>query len=84
MVKTYIIVHVHDDGDNELTLKKLHSHQVAHELIMGNLSFDIEQPESLKKELLSYGNEPEDIDEALSYILKAQPGESYIVGKGVS
>lgn len=81
MKKTYICIVVHEDGDNELTKRELTSKQVDEYLFRGVLSFEADDPDKLQKELLKYGNEPDDIAEALRYILNAEPGESCIVGK---
>lgn len=82
MKKTYINVHVHDDGDNELTKLDLTPQEVEEKLYGGDLCFDVEtQTQGLIHELIDYGNEESEVNEALTYILAAQPGESCIVGK---
>jgi hypothetical protein len=82
MKKTYINVHVHDDGDNELTKLDLTPQEVEEKLYGGDLCFDVEtQTQGLIHELIDYGNEEAEVNEALTYILAAQPGESCIVGK---
>jgi len=82
MIKTYICVHVYDDGDNELTKLELSPMGVEDKNNEGDLCFDTKtQIQELTHELITYGNEEKDIQEALTYILNAQPGESCIVGK---
>jgi hypothetical protein len=82
MKKTYITVHVYDDGDNELTKSELTDRGVDEKIYGGDLCFDVTtQIPKLTSELIEYGNEKKDVQEALTYILNAQPGESCIVGK---
>ena len=82
MLKTYICVHVHEDGDNELTKRELTEKQGIDLINEGDLCFNVSVANrKLTAELLDYGNEPEDIKKAIEYILNAQPGESCIVGK---
>jgi hypothetical protein len=82
MKKTYITVHVYDDGDNELTKSELTDQGVDEKVYDGDLCFDVAtQIPKLTDELIEYGNEEKDVQEALAYILNAQPGESCIVGK---
>lgn len=77
-----ICVFVDDDGENELTKRDLSPEQRSEKLFEGIQSFsiDIKGLESLKNELLDYGNVPDDVDEAIQYILKAQVNESCIIG----
>lgn len=82
MKKTYICVHVYDDGDNELTKLELNSSEVSCKLFEGILCFDIDYDvDKLTLELLDYGNEPKDVKEAVTYILNQPVGDSCIVGK---
>ena len=81
-VKEYICVHVYDDGDNELTKRELTKEQCLSLIYDGDLCFNVLfAKKNLTKELLEYGNELEDIEEALQYILNVEPGTSCIVGK---
>ena len=81
-MKTYICIHVYDDGDNELTKLELNSNGVSCKLFEGDLCFDASYDvDKLTLELLDYGNEPKDVKEAVTYILNAAIGESCIVGK---
>lgn len=83
MEKTYIVIHVYDDGDNELKKLRLSEKALREILLEGDLYFTV--PEiaggKLKKELLSYGNTEQDINEALSYIIRKPPESSCIIGK---
>jgi hypothetical protein len=82
MLKTYICVHVHEDGDNELTKRELTKEQGISLIYEGDLCFNVSVANrKLTKELLDYGNEPEDIKKAIEYIMKAPVNESCIVGK---
>ena len=82
MKKTYITVHVYDDGDNELTKLDLTPKEVEDKLYGGDRCFDVEtQTQRLTHELIDYGNEEAEVLDALSYILKAKLGESCIVGR---
>jgi hypothetical protein len=82
MKKTYICVHVYDDGDNELTKLELGPMGIKDRINGGGLCFDAEtQVKELTHELLEYGNDPGDVKEALTYILNVAVGESCIVGK---
>lgn len=87
MKKCYIRVIVHDDGQNELTRLELESKEVDRlrgSLNTGELYFDAQKEiPDLREELLTYGNEEPDVDEALSYILGACAGDECIVGKVV-
>lgn len=80
---TYICVFVFDDGDNELSKQVLTEEQVRRKLFDGYLSYSEKQVESgdLGRALIDYGNEPDDVKEAIDHILAAQPGETCIVGK---
>jgi hypothetical protein len=83
MKDTYICIHVHEDGENELTKRIMNLEQVEERIFHGDICFTYVQvlDGDLKRELLIYGNEPEDVEEALSYILSAKVDESCIVGK---
>jgi hypothetical protein len=77
---THIKVHVYNDGNIELTHIKVTEGRM---LINRDLVFSPAEifHKALHNELLSYGVEENDIEKAVAYILKAQPGESIIVGK---
>lgn len=82
MKKTYINVHVHEDGDNELTRLELNSSEVSTRLYNGDLCFDADtEVNKITTELLDYGNDPKDVKDAVIYILNSPVGESCIVGK---
>lgn len=79
---TYITVHVYDDGDNELTKRELTQEQGITLIYEGDLCYNMTfARRELTKELIDYGNDPKDVEEAIEFILNAQPGESCIVGK---
>jgi hypothetical protein len=81
--RIYVIVHVYDDGNTELTVHELFQDQARRFLHGGDIPFietDILNGK-LREELISYGYEESDIDNAIKYILKAPVGESCIVGK---
>lgn len=81
-MKTYINVHVYDDGDNELTKVQLDSVGVSKKLFEGDRCFDVQHDVGkLTLELLDYGNEPAAVKEAVTHILNAPLNEPCIVGK---
>ena len=76
----HVKIHVYDDGDIELT----HVNASPGQLLVNDdiiFSFTEVHHKALHNELLSYGVEEDDIEKAVAYILKAQPGESIIVGE---
>ena len=82
MKKTYIVVQVYNDGDNELTRLELDSAGVSKKHFDGCLCFDTNtEIDKLTKELLDYGNDPADIREAIMYSLNNPLGIPCIVGK---
>lgn len=82
MKKTYISVHVHEDGDNELTKLKLNSSQISTKFYNGDLIYDVDHDvKQLTDELLEYGNDPLSTSEAVKHILAAPVNTSCIVGK---
>lgn len=86
MKRCYIRVFVYEDGDNELTRLELDTKEVKclrGSSNSGELYFDAQtEATKLRKELISYGNEDKDVDEALIFILGACAGDTCIVGKG--
>lgn len=82
MKKTYICVHVYDDGDNELLKLELDPSEVSRNIFKIDHLFDIDHDiDKLTLELLDYGNDPKDVKEAVTYILNQPVGDSCIVGK---
>jgi hypothetical protein len=85
MKKCYIRVIVHDDGDNELTRLELESKEVDRlrgPLNTGELYFEAQtEIPVLRNELVSYGHEEKDIDEAIAHVLGSCNGDECIVGK---
>lgn len=76
----YIQVHVHEDGDVELTAVDA---SPSHKFIGTDLIFapaEISRG-SLDKELADYGCDADDARRAIDAALTSQPGESFIVGK---
>jgi len=78
----YVQVHVHDDGDTELTRVNL-SEQAFEETSMTERLFGLEDIKNgaFTQELISYGIEEQEVAEALAYILTAEFNEPCIVGK---
>lgn len=74
-----VIVHVYDDGDIELT--RIEGQPRGFQSL--NLAFsDIQIKRGvLKKELMSYGPDEQEINKAIEYIIRAGEGETCIVGK---
>lgn len=82
MKDVYIVVHVHDDGDNELTRVRLDPSEVTQKIYAGDLCFNADKEvDKLTRELLTYGNDPEDVKEAVVHILNSGINTTCIVGK---
>lgn len=82
MKKTYISVHVHDDGDTELTKLQLDSTQISTKFYNGDLIYDVDHDiKQLTNELLEYGNEQHDAQDAVTHILASPVHTTCIVGK---
>lgn len=85
MKKAYIRVIVYDDGQNELTRLELDSKEVDRlrgALNTGELYYDAQKEiPDLRNELVSYGHEEKDIDEAIAHVLGACNGYPCIIGK---
>jgi len=84
MKKAYIRVIVYDDGQNELTRLELDSEidQLRGIQNTGELYFEAQtEIPVLRNELVSYGHEEKDIDEAIAHVLGACNGYPCIVGK---
>lgn len=84
MKKAYIRVIVYDDGQNELTRLELDSeiNELRGIHNTGELYFEAQtEIPVLRNELVSYGHEEPDIDEAIAYVLGACNGVPCIVGK---
>jgi hypothetical protein len=82
MKKTYISVHVHDDGDNELTKLQLDSSQISTKFYNGDLIYDVDHDvKQLTNELLEYGNDPQEVQDAVTHMLASPVNTSCIIGK---
>ena len=82
VVQTYIVVHVYDDGDTELTKQDLTRDNVRMHLFSGDICYHIEDHlDDLKSELSTYGHEDDSIDAAIKYVIDGNLNDPCIVGK---
>jgi len=81
VVQNYIVVHVYDDGDTELTKQELTPENVRANLLSGNICYHIEDLDNLKSELSTYGHEDDSIDAAVKYVIDGNLNDPCIVGK---
>lgn len=79
----HILLRVHDDGDNEITRVNILIDQAKKKLYDGYRVFSEQEVKfgKLKDELLDYGNEEDDVEEAVAYSLTAPLNKPFIVGK---
>jgi len=79
----HILLIVHDDGDNELTKVDLSTEQAKNKIYDGYVVFNQKEVTAgrLREELLDYGNEEDQVKEAVAYSLTAPLGKPFIVGK---
>lgn len=81
MGQTYIVIHVYDDGDTELTKRELTPEESRVHLLSGDICFNINDLDNLRSELSTYGHEDDSIDAAVKYITNGNLCDPCIVGK---
>lgn len=81
MLQTYLVIHVYDDGDTELTKKELTPDNVRTHLLSGDVCYHIEDLDNIKSELSTYGHENDSIDAAVKYVIDGNLNDPCIVGK---
>jgi hypothetical protein len=79
----YLLLIVHEDGDNEITRVDLTEAQAKKKIYDGYVVFSQKDVEAgkLRDELLDYGNDEDDVEEAVTYSLTAPLNEPFVVGK---
>ena len=81
MVRTYIVIHVYDDGDTELTKLELTPEDVRARLFSGDICYSIDDLDNLKSELSTYGHEGATLDAVIKCVINGNLNDPCIVGK---